>query len=107
MDTASIFDAAWSALTEARASLRRNALTVNCLCASIEISRENGEQGAFISSPTEARIKVATEIPANTFANGEQVEIQRIGAASWMKAKVMSRRTIGGVLSLTLGGIYE
>jgi hypothetical protein len=107
INTSTIFDSLWTAMPEARLSARTPKLTVNGLCSSVIVSRETGEQGAFLTAPVEVRIKASDEIPAESFALGGRIEIQRIGAATWTTARVISRRTTGGVLTLTLGGVNE
>jgi hypothetical protein len=108
MDTASIFNDLYTALTEARCQVRVGGKGVveRCLCSGIGKDRESSEQGQYQAVSAEVRFLAADETTGTQVPNGLEIEIKVDGSDVWQKFRIGGRHVSGAVLRLTLEAVH-
>lgn len=99
---ATIFDAQWNALTEARASLRVGRVVVaRCLCGSFASQRVDTDQGTYEALTASVKMK-KTDWPATGKIEGKTVDFCRNGSDEWKTCRVSGTSETDGIMSLVI-----
>lgn len=106
MSTIAIFNGLYSAITEARASVRKGRQTIErAMVSGYELHRQNSGQGQFRNVDASIRYLLAEE--GSVIVTGDIAEFKMDSSDEWIKFRVAGRKVIGTVVVLRPESMYE
>ena len=104
---ATAFEQIYAALPDARAQIRSGTdLVDRAVTSGLRLEKASSELGQFDQAQMTVRMLSEDELERNPMTQGKQVDL-KVGDQDWRRVRILSRKNIAGLLTLTIETLYE